>query len=31
MTPLSRWTAQQVERDWERRASTYVASLMTEP
>ena len=31
MIPVSRWTAQQVERDWERRASTYVATLMTEP
>jgi hypothetical protein len=28
---MSRWTAQQVEREWERRASSYVSSLMTEP
>lgn len=27
---MSRWSAQQLERDWERRASSYVSSLMTE-
>lgn len=31
MTPMSKWTAQQLEREWERRASTYVSTLMTEP
>ncbi len=31
MTPVSKWTSQQLEREWERRASTYVSSLMTEP
>ena len=27
----SRWTAEQAERDWERRATSFVAALMTEP
>ena len=28
---MTRWTAQQLEREWERRASSYVSTLMTEP
>ncbi len=31
MTPMSKWTTQQLEREWERRASSYVSTLMTEP
>ncbi len=28
---MAQWTAQLLEREWERRASNYVSSLMTEP
>ena len=28
---MSRWTTQQLEREWERRASSFVSTLMTEP
>ena len=28
---MSQWTAQQVEREWQRRASSFVSTLMTEP
>ena len=28
---MSKWTTQQVEREWERRASSFVSTLMTEP
>jgi hypothetical protein len=28
---MSRWSTQQVERDWERRASAFVSALMSEP
>lgn len=28
---MSRWTAQQLEREWERRASSFVSTLMSEP
>jgi len=28
---MSRWTAQQAEREWERRATSFVSTLMTEP
>jgi hypothetical protein len=28
---MSQWTAQQAERDWDRRATAFVAALMTEP
>lgn len=28
---MSRWTAQQADREWERRAATFVSALMTEP
>jgi len=31
MTAMSRWTAQQLEREGERHASSYVSTLMTEP
>ncbi len=28
---VTKWSAQQVEREWERRASSFVSTLMTEP
>jgi hypothetical protein len=28
---MTKWTTQQVEREWERRASSFVSTLMTEP
>ncbi len=28
---MSKWTTQQIEREWERRASSFVSTLMTEP
>lgn len=28
---MSKWSAQQLEREWERRASSFVSMLMTEP
>lgn len=28
---MGSWSAQQVEREWERRSASYVSSLMTEP
>jgi hypothetical protein len=31
MTAQSRWSSQQLEREWERRASSFVSTLMTEP
>ncbi len=31
MSGQSKWSSQQVERDWERRASAFVSTLMTEP
>lgn len=31
MSGMSKWTSQQVEREWERRASSFVSTLMTEP
>ncbi len=31
MTSMSKWSTQQHEREWERRASSFVSTLMTEP
>jgi hypothetical protein len=31
MSAQSRWSSQQLEREWERRASSFVSTLMTEP
>jgi hypothetical protein len=31
VTRVSKWTTQQIEREWERHASAYVSALMTEP
>lgn len=31
MNAMSKWTTQQIEREWERRASSFVSTLMTEP
>ena len=31
MNVMSKWTTQQIEREWARRASSFVSTLMTEP